>query len=186
MTEHEKSPVLKIVLIIIGALVAVGIVVGVVIGIGVVNEISKLDSYKTAVNETNSLALKYNEMTGLESVTLAQSTDEKALKEAAARDVEKIQEIIDFVEKKVDELGNEDGITVDDNKAKELYEILKNKKEAFMDFYKIAIAAYKLKAKGDFTGAAEKMLTGDVRADSEFVAALNNLNQYLVKKANNQ
>ena len=186
MPEKKKSPILKIILIILGALIAAGIVVGVVVGIGVAGEISKINDYKSAVSEANSLILEYNKIGSLESIELAQSTDKTAIKTAAANDVIKIQEVILYIENQMDELGKQKAITGDDNEAKELYETLKSKEKAFMDFYKIAIESYKLKSQGKFNAASKKMLTGNLKADNEFVVALNNLNQYLVKKANNQ
>jgi len=182
----KKLPVKKIVLIIVGALVAVAVVVGVIFGINMANEAAKLNDYRSALNEMNSVILKYNELSGLESVALAQSTDEEAIKTAASNDVTKIQAIIDFVTQKIDTLANEKVFSGDDSELNELFSKLQDKKKDFTDFYRIAIEAYQLKATGDFNGAKDKMMSGTMTADSEFVSAMNELNKYLQKKANNQ
>ena len=183
--NKQKSLVTKIILIIIGVLVAGGITTGVIFGIGAVNEMSKNNDYRNALNELNSIILKYNELSGLESITLDQLTDEETLKSAAANDIKKITDITDYIKSGINTLENEKVFTGDDIDVKNLFETLTNKRDSFINFYDIAVDAYKLKAEGNFAGAKDKMLSGDMKADSEFATALNELNQYLVNKANN-
>ena len=186
MVEKKKSPVLKIVLIVVGALVAAGVVVGVTVGLNVFNQVSKTNDYRTAVNEVNSLIMKYNELMGLESISLTDSTDTEAVKTAAANDVVTIRSIVDTIKQKMNSLESERVFGDTESEAAKLFETLKGKTDAFLEFYETAIEAYKLKATGDFQGAINKMSSVKATADSAFVTALNAINQHLVKKANNQ
>lgn len=182
-TPKKRKPIAKIIImIIIGLIVATGIGYGAWTGIEAGRQITAQSNYRSAVDDLNEIVNKYNELAGLESIN-GQSNDEETMKSAAAKDAATVENIVADIDSRTDQLS-ENKIFTSDDEAKRLIDELVVEKESFVAFYRLVIESYKLRAEGDFAGAAEKVISGDVNTDGNFADTLNNLSQYITTKAN--